>query len=97
VPLLGLHDRAQALRNQPCQMRMNLGHASDQERPLSGSHLGDVHRIDHIEVELLDDINWTAQRLLKTRSAARQDNGGRSEVQLARLRFPKPLSTSLWR
>jgi hypothetical protein len=52
VPLLGLHDRAQALRNELGQMRMLLEHAGDEERTLGGGHLSDMKGIDHVEVKL---------------------------------------------
>ena len=52
VPLLGLHDRAQALRDELGQMGMLLEHARDQERTFGRCHLGDMKRIDDVEVEL---------------------------------------------
>jgi hypothetical protein len=52
VPLLGRHDRAQALRNELGQMRMLLEHAGDEERTPGGGHLSDMKWIEDVEVEL---------------------------------------------
>jgi hypothetical protein len=52
VPLFNLRDRAQALRDELGEMRMDLEHARNQVRTLGRGHLSDMEGIDNVEVEL---------------------------------------------